>query len=170
MTHARTLTGASVAFLVLSITGYSSAQPIRCITWNLQWFPNGSAHEASISGLIGLSTSAASLMRWFCCSVDWKAKIRWQTPAKRINHASRITIPTEVAKGRPMGKDAADKHDNSPNHRPAADFPQRTESCFEIHIARSPLCVFAQTIETSTPIQDLSFHSLPGPAALLTCF
>src|SRR5215510_15212011 len=35
---------------------------------------------------------------------DWKAKIRWQTPTKRINHASRITIPTEVANGRPMAR------------------------------------------------------------------
>src|SRR5262249_13581666 len=35
---------------------------------------------------------------------DWKAKIKWHRPAKRINHASRITIPTEVANGRPMAR------------------------------------------------------------------
>jgi hypothetical protein len=43
MTHARTFTA---AFLALSITGYSGAQTVRCTTWNLQWFPNGSANEA----------------------------------------------------------------------------------------------------------------------------
>ena len=35
---------------------------------------------------------------------DWKAKIRWQIPAKRINHASRITIPIEEAKGIVMAR------------------------------------------------------------------
>jgi endonuclease/exonuclease/phosphatase family metal-dependent hydrolase len=47
MTHARTFTVAAVAFFVLLITGYSGAQTVRCTTWNLQWFPNGSAHEVS---------------------------------------------------------------------------------------------------------------------------
>src|SRR5882757_3164028 len=44
MMHARAFTA---AFLALSITGYSAAQTVRCTTWNLEWFPNGSAHEAS---------------------------------------------------------------------------------------------------------------------------
>ena len=44
MMHARTFTA---AFLALSITGYSGAQTVRCTTWNLQWFPNGSANETS---------------------------------------------------------------------------------------------------------------------------
>jgi len=44
MTHSRTFTA---VFLALSITGYSGAQTVRCTTWNLEWFPNGSAHEAS---------------------------------------------------------------------------------------------------------------------------
>jgi hypothetical protein len=47
MTRARTFTVAAVAFFVLSITGYSRAQTLRCTTWNLEWFPNGSPHEAS---------------------------------------------------------------------------------------------------------------------------
>jgi endonuclease/exonuclease/phosphatase family metal-dependent hydrolase len=46
MTHARTFTVAAVAFFVLLITGYSGAQTFKCTTWNLQRFPNGSAHEA----------------------------------------------------------------------------------------------------------------------------
>jgi endonuclease/exonuclease/phosphatase family metal-dependent hydrolase len=44
MTHARKFTAAFLAFL---ITGYSGAQTVRCTAWNLQWFPNGSANEAS---------------------------------------------------------------------------------------------------------------------------
>jgi len=47
MTHARTFTVAAVAFFVLLIAGYSGAQTVRCTTWNLQWFPNGSANETS---------------------------------------------------------------------------------------------------------------------------
>jgi endonuclease/exonuclease/phosphatase family metal-dependent hydrolase len=47
MTHARTFIGAAVAFLVLSISGRGDGQTIRCTTWNLEWFPNGSVHESS---------------------------------------------------------------------------------------------------------------------------
>src|SRR4029453_19216155 len=47
MTHARTFTATLVAFLRLLISGHSGAQTIKCTTWNLEWFPNGSAHEAS---------------------------------------------------------------------------------------------------------------------------
>src|SRR4029077_12957044 len=35
----------TAAFLALSITGYSGAQTVKCTTWNLEWFPNGSAKE-----------------------------------------------------------------------------------------------------------------------------
>src|SRR5215831_12653558 len=41
----RTFTLAAVAFFVLSISAYSDTQTIRCTTWNLEWFPNGSAKE-----------------------------------------------------------------------------------------------------------------------------
>src|SRR4029453_18437209 len=47
MTHARRFPLAAVTFLGLLICEYSDAQTVRCTTWNLQWFPNGSAHEAS---------------------------------------------------------------------------------------------------------------------------
>jgi len=33
------------AFLALSITD-SSAQTVKCTTWNLEWFPNGSPKQA----------------------------------------------------------------------------------------------------------------------------
>ena len=35
---------------------------------------------------------------------DWKAKMKWQRAAKRINHASMSTIPTEEAKGIVMAR------------------------------------------------------------------
>src|SRR2546427_8538793 len=60
MTHARTFTA---AFLALSITGYSGAQTVRCTTWNLQWFPNGSAHEASAEQQNQRIKEAADVLR-----------------------------------------------------------------------------------------------------------
>jgi endonuclease/exonuclease/phosphatase family metal-dependent hydrolase len=60
MTHARTFTA---AFLALSITGYSGAQTVRCTTWNLQWFPNGSANEASATQQEQRIKEAADVLR-----------------------------------------------------------------------------------------------------------
>jgi len=47
MTRPKTFTVAAVAFSAFLTTGYSGAQTFRFTTWNLEWFPNGSAHEAS---------------------------------------------------------------------------------------------------------------------------
>jgi len=44
MTHPRTF-AAAVALAIVLIAGYSGAQTVRCMTWNLEWFPNGSAKE-----------------------------------------------------------------------------------------------------------------------------
>jgi endonuclease/exonuclease/phosphatase family metal-dependent hydrolase len=63
MTHARTFTAAVIAFLVLSITGYTGAQTVRCTTWNLQWFPNGSAHETSPAQQDQCIKEAADVLR-----------------------------------------------------------------------------------------------------------
>jgi hypothetical protein len=60
MTHTRTFTA---AFLALSITGYSGAQTVRCTTWNLQWFPNGSANEASAEQQNQRIKEAADVLR-----------------------------------------------------------------------------------------------------------
>jgi endonuclease/exonuclease/phosphatase family metal-dependent hydrolase len=60
MTHARTFTA---AFLALSISGYSGAQTVRCTTWNLQWFPNGSANEASAAQQDQRIKEAADVLR-----------------------------------------------------------------------------------------------------------
>jgi endonuclease/exonuclease/phosphatase family metal-dependent hydrolase len=63
MTRTRTFTAVVVAFLVLSITGYSAAQTVRCTTWNLQWFPNGSAHETSAEQQNQRIKEAADVLR-----------------------------------------------------------------------------------------------------------
>ena len=60
MTHARTFTA---AFLALSITGYSGAQTVRCTTWNLQWFPNGSPNETSTAQQEQRIKEAADVLR-----------------------------------------------------------------------------------------------------------
>ncbi len=60
MTHARTFTA---AFLAFSITGYTGAQTVRCTTWNLEWFPNGSAHEASAEQQNQRIKEAADVLR-----------------------------------------------------------------------------------------------------------
>src|SRR6266480_5949695 len=60
MTHAKTFTA---AFLALSITGYSGAQTVRCTTWNLQWFPSGSAKEASTEQQNQCIKEAADVLR-----------------------------------------------------------------------------------------------------------
>jgi len=59
MTHARTFIA---AFLALSITG-CSGETVRCTTWNLEWFPNGSAHEASAEQQNQRIKEAADVLR-----------------------------------------------------------------------------------------------------------
>ncbi len=63
MTHARTFTVAAVAFLGLLISGYSDAQTVRCTTWNLQWFPNGSAKERPVAQQDRHIKEAADVLR-----------------------------------------------------------------------------------------------------------
>jgi endonuclease/exonuclease/phosphatase family metal-dependent hydrolase len=63
MTHARTFTVAAVAFLGLLISGYSDAQTVRCTTWNLEWFPNGSAKERPVAQQDRHIKEAADVLR-----------------------------------------------------------------------------------------------------------
>jgi endonuclease/exonuclease/phosphatase family metal-dependent hydrolase len=63
MTRCRKLTVAIAAFLVLWISGYSGAQTLKCTTWNLEWFPNGSAHEASAAQQDQRIKEAADVLR-----------------------------------------------------------------------------------------------------------
>jgi endonuclease/exonuclease/phosphatase family metal-dependent hydrolase len=60
MRHARIFTA---GFLILSIAGYTSAQTVRCTTWNLEWFPNGSAHETSAAQQEQRIKEAADVLR-----------------------------------------------------------------------------------------------------------
>ena len=60
MRRARTLIA---ALLVLLISGHSSAQTVRCTTWNLQWFPNGSAKETPAAQQERRIKEAADVLR-----------------------------------------------------------------------------------------------------------
>jgi endonuclease/exonuclease/phosphatase family metal-dependent hydrolase len=46
MTNPRRITIGAVAFFSLLLARDSGAQTVRCTSWNLEWFPNGSAKEA----------------------------------------------------------------------------------------------------------------------------
>jgi endonuclease/exonuclease/phosphatase family metal-dependent hydrolase len=58
-----TRTTFTAAVLGLSILGHSSAQTVRCTTWNLQWFPNGSANETSAAQQDQRIKQAADVLR-----------------------------------------------------------------------------------------------------------
>jgi hypothetical protein len=62
MMHAKAFTVFTIAFFV-SISGYTDAQTVRCTTWNPQWFPNGSAHEASAAQQDQRIMEAADVLR-----------------------------------------------------------------------------------------------------------
>jgi Endonuclease/Exonuclease/phosphatase family len=64
MTNHRRITVAAVAFFVLLIAGDTAgAQTVRCTTWNLQWFPNGSANETSVAQQEQRTKEAADVLR-----------------------------------------------------------------------------------------------------------
>ena len=62
MTHPRTF-AAAIALSVVLIAGYSGAQTVKCTTWNLEWFPNGSAKEASAAQQEQRIKEAADVLR-----------------------------------------------------------------------------------------------------------
>ena len=61
MTHLRTFAAAALSFLL--ITAQSGAQTVRCTTWNLEWFPNGSANETSTAQQEQRIKAAADVLR-----------------------------------------------------------------------------------------------------------
>jgi endonuclease/exonuclease/phosphatase family metal-dependent hydrolase len=63
MTHAKTFTVAAIALLGLLISEYSAAQTVRCTTWNLEWFPNGSAKETPAAQQEQRIKEAADVLR-----------------------------------------------------------------------------------------------------------
>jgi len=63
MRHVRTVAIAAVAFLGLLISRYSGAQTLKCTTWNLEWFPNGSAKETSAAQQEQRIKEAADVLR-----------------------------------------------------------------------------------------------------------
>jgi endonuclease/exonuclease/phosphatase family metal-dependent hydrolase len=63
MTHARAFIVAASAFLGLLASEYSDAQTVRCTTWNLEWFPNGSVHQTSAAQQDQRIKEAANVLR-----------------------------------------------------------------------------------------------------------
>src|SRR5262245_54353508 len=63
MTHAKTFIVAAIALLGLLISEYSAAQTVRCTTWNLEWFPNGSAKETPAAQQEKRIKEAADVLR-----------------------------------------------------------------------------------------------------------
>ena len=84
MTHARTFTA---AFLALSITGYSGAQTVRCTTWNLQWFPNGSGNEASPAQTDQRIKEAADVLRPINPDIVLLQEVRGYDACARLGEA-----------------------------------------------------------------------------------
>src|SRR5215510_4979148 len=60
MRHARPFIA---ALLALSISGYSGAQTVKCTTWILEWFPNGSAKETPAAQQEQRIKEAADVLR-----------------------------------------------------------------------------------------------------------
>ena len=84
MTHARTF---AAAFLALSITGYSGAQTFKCTTWNLQWFPNGSANDASAAQHDQRIREAANVLRPINPDVVLLQEVRDYAACARLGEA-----------------------------------------------------------------------------------
>jgi endonuclease/exonuclease/phosphatase family metal-dependent hydrolase len=59
----RTFTLLAVAFVGLLISGHGEAQTVRCTTWNLEWFPNGSAKERPVAQQERRIKEAADVLR-----------------------------------------------------------------------------------------------------------
>jgi endonuclease/exonuclease/phosphatase family metal-dependent hydrolase len=86
MTNARTFTFV-VAFLGLLIPGYSGAQTVRCTTWNLQWFPNGSANETSTAQQDQRIKEAADVLRPINPDIVLLQEMRDYDPCARLGEA-----------------------------------------------------------------------------------
>jgi endonuclease/exonuclease/phosphatase family metal-dependent hydrolase len=84
MTHARTFTA---AVLALSIAGYTSAQTVRCTTWNLQWFPNGSAKETPAAQQEKRIKEAADVLRPIAPDIILLQEVRDYDVCARLGEA-----------------------------------------------------------------------------------
>lgn len=75
----------TAAFLALSITGYSGAQTVT--TWNLQWFPNGSANETSTAQQNQRIKEAADVLRSINPDVVLLQEVRDYDACTRLGEA-----------------------------------------------------------------------------------
>jgi len=88
MTHVKKL---AAAFLALSITGYSGAQTVRCTTWNLEWFPNGSAKEKPAAQQEQRIKEAADVLRPIDPDIILLQEVRDYDGSVRPSHQAFIT-------------------------------------------------------------------------------
>jgi endonuclease/exonuclease/phosphatase family metal-dependent hydrolase len=87
MRYARTFTVSASAFLGVLISGYSHVQTVKCTTWNLQWFPNGSAHEASAAQQDQRIKEAAGVLRPINPDIILLQEVRGYEACARLGEA-----------------------------------------------------------------------------------
>jgi endonuclease/exonuclease/phosphatase family metal-dependent hydrolase len=87
MTPPRTFAVAAIALFALLVPAYSSAQTIKCTTWNLEWFPNGSAHEASAAQQDQRIKEAADVLRAINPDIVLLQEVRDYDACSRLGEA-----------------------------------------------------------------------------------
>jgi hypothetical protein len=78
----------TAVFLALFITGYSGAQTVRCTTWNLEWFPNGSPKEAPAAQQEKRIREAADVLRPINPDIILLQEVRDYDVCARLGEAS----------------------------------------------------------------------------------
>ena len=81
--------GAALVVAMLAshpVTGGTRA-PVRCTTWNLEWFPNGSAHDASPEAQNRRITDAANVLRLLHPDILLLQEVRDYDACSRLGEA-----------------------------------------------------------------------------------
>ena len=85
----RTFTLLAVAFVGLLISGHGEAQTVRCTTWNLEWFPNGSAKERPVAQQERRIKEAADVLRPIDPDIILLQEVRDYDVCARLGEAHR---------------------------------------------------------------------------------
>jgi endonuclease/exonuclease/phosphatase family metal-dependent hydrolase len=141
MRHARTFTVAAVAVLGLLISGYSDAQTVRCTTWNLEWFPNGSANEASAAQQEQRIKEAADVLRPINPDIILLQEVRdydARDSLRALHRASRVAqrSPVSKARGRAMTSASPDSFGSDSRSKLRKQERRRCK-----HVQSTSLCV-----------------------------
>ena len=84
--------GAALVVAMLAshpVTGGTRA-PVRCTTWNLEWFPNGSAHDASPEAQNRRITDAANVLRLLHPDILLLQEVRDYDACSRLGDAIEL--------------------------------------------------------------------------------